>query len=52
MDHRNVLIASSQRYKWAGHYYNVRAMVKDRKTGKCGYVDINRNGEVVRAEYT
>lgn len=40
MDHRNVLIASSQRYKWAGHYYNGRAMVKDKKTGKCGYVDI------------
>lgn len=39
MDHRNVLIASSQRYKWAGHYYNGRAMVKDKKTGKCGFVD-------------
>lgn len=39
MDHRNVLIVSSQRYKWAGHYYNGRAMVKDKKTGKCGFVD-------------
>lgn len=39
MDHRNVLIVSSQRYQWAGHYYNGRAMVKDKKTGKCGFVD-------------
>lgn len=39
MDHRNVLIASSQRYSEAGNYYNGRALVKDRKTGKYGFVD-------------
>ncbi|MBR5564102.1 MAG: WG repeat-containing protein [Bacteroidales bacterium] len=44
MDHRNVLIASSQRYSEAGNYYNGLAIVQD-SNKRLGF--INTSGEVV-----